>query len=54
VSIHYFCSADMPIATRHKIQDWGRENHNAILEIHDGQAIAENLAEPDTGLLLKN
>jgi hypothetical protein len=48
VAIHYFCAADLPVGKRHDLQKWAREENNVELEIHDGQAIAENLAEPDT------
>jgi hypothetical protein len=46
--VHYFCSADLSISKRHKLQKWARDDKSIDLEIHDGQAIAENLAEPDT------
>jgi tetratricopeptide (TPR) repeat protein len=45
--IHYFCSSDLPVAHRHKLQDWASEAHGTPLEIYDGQAISELLAEGD-------
>ena len=45
LSVHYFCVADVPVARRHQLQAWARENYSLELEIHDGQAIAENLAQ---------
>jgi hypothetical protein len=44
LSVHYFCVADLAVAKRHQLQTWARDNHSLELEIHDGQAIAENLA----------
>jgi hypothetical protein len=47
VGIHYFCEAPVPVGDRHKLKDWARE-HGVVLEIHDGDAIAEYLLDPDT------
>jgi hypothetical protein len=47
LGVHYFCVADVPVARRHQLQAWARENHSLELEIHDGQALAENLAQKD-------
>lgn len=47
LSIHYFCVADVPVARRHQLQTWAREAHSVELDIHDGQAIAENLAKKE-------
>lgn len=44
----YFCQADLPVAQRHKLQTYCRENHDASLDIHDGQAIADQLSDADT------
>lgn len=44
----YFCQADLPVAQRHKLQTHCRDTYGAALEIHDGQAIADQLADPDT------
>ncbi|MCP4678697.1 MAG: hypothetical protein GY854_24940 [Deltaproteobacteria bacterium] len=45
--IHGFCASDLPVAKRHKLQEWAKGSHNIHLEIYDGQAISELLAEPD-------
>ncbi len=45
--IHYFASADIPVAARHKLQVWARTTHQLSLEIYDGNAIAELLSERD-------
>jgi hypothetical protein len=45
LSVHYFCLGDMAVAKRHRLQAWARDNHRLELEIHDGRAIAENLAQ---------
>lgn len=44
----YFCQADLPVAQRHKLQLHCRDTYGARLEIHDGQAIADQLADSDT------
>lgn len=46
-SIHYFCSSDLPVAERHELQKWTREEHGIHLEVYDGQAIAELLVDSD-------
>lgn len=46
-SIHYFCSSDVPVGERHKLQKWTQDKHSTHLEIYDGQAIAELLVDPD-------
>lgn len=46
-SIHFFCTTDIPVATRHKLQQWAYERHNAQLEIYDGQALSELLSGRD-------
>jgi hypothetical protein len=45
--VHYFCSEDLPIATRHELQDWAESEWKLHLDILDGQALSEQLAEPD-------
>ncbi len=42
--VYVFCTADVAVATRHKLQNWARETHGISLEIIDGAAIAEFLA----------
>lgn len=44
-AIHYFCGADLEVAKRHKLKDWARENYSIELEIHNGEAISELLAD---------
>lgn len=45
--IFYFCEADVPVAKRHNLQGWARDNFNAELEIFDGQALSELLTDLD-------
>lgn len=44
----YFCEQDVPVASRHKLQAHCRGVYDAVLDIHDGQAIADQLSDPDT------
>ncbi|MCC8976240.1 hypothetical protein [Bradyrhizobium brasilense] len=46
--VAYFCEADVPVAKRHELQEFCKENYGATLDIFDGQAIADILAEHDT------
>lgn len=46
--ILYFCEQDVPVASRHKMQAHCRGVYDASLDIHDGQAIADQLSDPDT------
>jgi hypothetical protein len=43
-AVHYFCGADLEVAKRHKLKSWAREIHQLELEIYDGNAISELLA----------
>jgi hypothetical protein len=45
--VHYFCSASVPIATRHDLINWARKTHSVALEIHDGESLAELLSGRD-------
>jgi hypothetical protein len=45
--IHYFCVADIPISNRHNLQAWAKEQYSIDLEVYDGQAISELLANPE-------
>lgn len=45
--IHYFCTSDIAVSNRHKLQEWAKNQYNVHLEIHDGQAISEYLAGQD-------
>jgi hypothetical protein len=47
LGVHYFCSSDLPVAERHKLQTWARSTYDIHLEIYDGQAISELLVESD-------
>jgi hypothetical protein len=47
-AIYYFCSEDVAVAQRHELQAWARTEHNVHLEILDGQAVSEQLSDPDT------
>lgn len=44
-AIHFFATSDIPVATRHRLQAWARTAHNVELEIYDGNAISELLAD---------
>lgn len=44
-AIHYFAGADIPVAKRHELQAKVKADHSVHLEIYDGQAIAEMLAD---------
>ena len=46
--VAYFCEADVPVAKRHELQDLCQNFYNATLDIFDGQALADILAERDT------
>jgi hypothetical protein len=46
--ILYFCEADVSVASRHKLQAHCRSTYCAALDLHDGQAIADQLADGDT------
>ena len=47
LDIHYFCSDDYPISKRHRLIEWAFFTHSVKLEIHDGNAISEYLADSD-------
>jgi hypothetical protein len=40
-----FTAQNLPVARRHELQSEARENHDVDLEIHDGEAISELLAD---------
>jgi hypothetical protein len=46
--IFYFCEPNVPIATRHKLQNQCKTEFGASLEIFDGLAIADLLSDADT------
>lgn len=45
--VYYFCTTDVPVGKRHELKDWAKNTFSINLEIIDGQAISEFLAEPD-------
>jgi hypothetical protein len=44
-AVHFFAVANITVAMRHKLQAWARSTHHVELEIHDGNAISELLAD---------
>jgi hypothetical protein len=46
-AIYYYAAPDLVVAKRHELQAWSRKQHDAKLEVFDGQAIANLLAEPE-------
>lgn len=46
-AIYYYAAADLAVAKRHGLQTWCRREHDANLEVFDGQGIANLLAEPE-------
>ena len=47
IDIQYFCTTGIPSGLRHELQEWAKKEKNVLLEIHDGQAISENLTDQD-------
>lgn len=45
--IYYFCEVDLPVARRHQLQQWTQETFQTELEVFDGQALSELLADLD-------
>ncbi len=46
-AVHYFASADVEVSRRHKLQAWAQQTFSLELEIYDGHAISELLADRD-------
>ena len=46
-AVHYFCTAEVATAKRHKLKAWAQKEHGVELEIHDGHSIAEMLSDRD-------
>jgi hypothetical protein len=46
-SVYEFCTCDVAVAKRHKLQEWAQTTHGVHVEIMDGAAIAEFLCDPD-------
>ena len=47
-AVIYFCEPDIPVARRHQLQEECLAVYEATLSLHDGAAIADQLADPDT------
>ncbi len=45
--IVYFCVENVPVGRRHELQKWCHDNYGVNLEVFDGNALAENLADPE-------
>ena len=45
--VAYFLAQNMPVGTRHDLQEYARREHDVDLEIFDAMAISSFLAEPD-------
>ena len=43
--IYFFCSRGLPVAKRHKLQEWCRGTYDVSLEVFDGEAVAELLSD---------
>lgn len=46
--VAYFCEPDLPVAKRHTLKKYCHDTYGATLDIFDGQAIADMLADRDT------
>lgn len=46
--VYFFSEKDLPVAARHVLQAWASGQHNIRLDIFDGKAISELLADADT------
>ncbi|MER8708956.1 hypothetical protein NKH49_25945 [Mesorhizobium sp. M1088] len=47
-AVYYFATPDLAVAKRHELQAFGNRKYGIHLEIFDGQAIADQLSDPDT------
>jgi hypothetical protein len=47
-AVYYFATPDLPVAKRHELQAFSKRKYGFDLEILDGQAIADQLSDPDT------
>lgn len=45
--IYFFSGRDIPVAARHKLQDYVKKEYSVTLEIIDAQALAMHLCDPD-------
>jgi hypothetical protein len=46
-AIAFFATQNIPVATKHRMQDEARQKHRVTLSVFDGQAISHMLAEED-------
>jgi hypothetical protein len=46
-AVYAFCEADVVVSRRHKLITWAKREHGIALEIIDGNALAEQLAQAD-------
>lgn len=44
-TIYCFCTSNLPVSQKHKLQSWAKREHSVHLEILDGLAIAELLCD---------
>ncbi len=45
--VYFFSKENVPVAKRHELQKWALDTHSVVLEIFDGEFLAENLADKD-------
>jgi hypothetical protein len=45
VTVYSFCTCDVVVAKRHKLQEWAKATHGIHMEIIDGAAVAEFLCD---------
>ncbi len=45
--VFFFCVEDVPVAKRNQLIKWCDNNYGVELQIFDGQALSENLSDPD-------
>jgi len=44
-AVHYFCTSNVPVSTRHALKDWAKNRYAINLEVQDGNSISELLAD---------
>ena len=47
-AVYYYAEQDLPVAKRHQLQAFCKDTYGATLEIFDGQAVADQLADATT------
>ncbi|MCB0309523.1 MAG: hypothetical protein KDD48_09140, partial [Bdellovibrionales bacterium] len=45
--VTYFCDEDVPVSKRNDLIKWCQDEYEIELQIFDGQALSENLSDPD-------